>query len=134
MKKAFSLLELIFAIIIIGIIASYAIPKYKDTRDSALSSTINRDYITAKTSIQNYSLINGTVTKISDAVNVSNKNWTIEDKKITFKENSKDCLVLEIKIKNNELMLEVIIDNSIGDICNKLVTDFGIKSEDIVLF
>ena len=96
MKKAFSLLELIFAIIIIGIIASYAIPKYKDTRDSALSSTINRDYITAKTSIQNYSLINGTVTKISDAVNVSNKNWTIEDKKITFKENSKDCFKWKI--------------------------------------
>ena len=43
MKSAFSLLELIFAIVILGIIASFAVPKLMDTKDSALISTIKRD-------------------------------------------------------------------------------------------
>lgn len=68
MKKAFSLLELIFAIVVIGIIASFAIPKYIDTRDSALASTIKRDLITVITSVQSYYLINNKIEKISDAV------------------------------------------------------------------
>ena len=33
MKSAFSLLELIFAIVILGIVASFAIPKYIDIPD-----------------------------------------------------------------------------------------------------
>jgi len=43
MKNAFSLLELIFAIVVIGIISSFAIPKYLDTKNSAVVSTIKRD-------------------------------------------------------------------------------------------
>ena len=43
MKFAFSLLELIFVIVVLGIIASFAIPKFIDTKDSALVSTIKRD-------------------------------------------------------------------------------------------
>ncbi|MEZ4693279.1 MAG: type II secretion system protein [Aliarcobacter sp.] len=33
MKNGFFLLELIFAIVILGIIASFAVPKYLDTKD-----------------------------------------------------------------------------------------------------
>ena len=58
MKSAFSLLELIFAIVILGIVASFAIPKYIDTKDSALVSTIKRDLNTAVSSLQSYYLLN----------------------------------------------------------------------------
>ncbi len=75
MKKAFSLLELIFAIVVIGIIASFAIPKYMNTRDSALASTIQRDIVTASTSIQSYYLVNRNINKISDAVTLNKVNW-----------------------------------------------------------
>ena len=34
MKSAFSLLELIFAIVILGIVASFAVPKYMDYADA----------------------------------------------------------------------------------------------------
>lgn len=56
MKPAFSLLELIFAIVVLGIIVSVAVPKFLDTRDSALVSTIKRDVNTVINSIQSYYL------------------------------------------------------------------------------
>ena len=39
MKRAFSLIEIIFVIVILGIIVSFAAPKLMDTKDSALVST-----------------------------------------------------------------------------------------------
>jgi len=40
MKSAFTMIELIFVIVIIGVLASVAIPKLAATRDDALSSTV----------------------------------------------------------------------------------------------
>ena len=94
MKNAFSLLELIFAIVILGIVASFAVPKYLDTKDSALVSTIKRDVSTAVSSIQSYYLLNQKIEKIDDAINLNETNWTKTDTKITDKNS---CLSLEIK-------------------------------------
>ena len=129
MKKGFSLLELIFAIVVIGIIASFAIPKYLDTRDSALVSTIKRDIATATTSIQSYHLVEGSIDKISDAITLNPSHWTIEDLKITYKEDSKDCVILEVK----ESTLNLTVDATAGDICLKLDDD-GIKTNTFDLF
>lgn len=49
MKGSFSLLELIFVIVILGIIASFAVPKFLDTKDRATASAIKRDVDTAIT-------------------------------------------------------------------------------------
>jgi general secretion pathway protein G len=129
MKKGFSLLELIFAIVVIGIIASFAIPKYLDTRDSALVSTLKRDISTATTSIQSYHLQNGSISKISDAVTLNTTNWTIEDLKITYKDDTTDCAVLEVK----ESKLNLSITADAGDICKKL-DESGIKTTSYDLF
>ena len=122
MKKGFSLLELIFAIVVIGIIASFAIPKYLDTKDSALVSTLKRDIVTATTSIQSYHLVNGSISKISDAVTLNPTNWTIEDLKITYK-NIADCV--DLVVSDGKLNLTVTVDS--GDVCKKL-DDEGIKT------
>ena len=79
MKSAFSLLELIFAIVVLGIVASFAIPKYIDTKDTALVSTIKRDINTAISSIQGYYLLNQKIDKISDALSLNDTNWIITD-------------------------------------------------------
>ena len=129
MKKGFSLLELIFAIVVIGIIASFAIPKYLDTRDSALVSTLKRDIATTTTSIQSYHLQNGSISKISDAVTLNTTNWTIEDLKITYKDDTTDCAVLEVK----ESKLNLTVTPIAGDICKKL-DEAGIKTTSYDLF
>ena len=134
MKKGFSLLELIFAIVVIGIIASFAIPKYSDTRDSALVSTIKRDISTATTSIQSYHLQNGSISKISDAVTLNTTNWTISDSKITYQDNEKDCVTLEVKEDDNsKKILALTVDSTAGTICKKLDEE-GIKSTNYELF
>ncbi|MAC83430.1 MAG: prepilin-type cleavage/methylation domain-containing protein [Arcobacter sp.] len=133
MKKGFSLLELIFAIVVIGIIASFAIPKYLDTRDSAMASTIKRDIASATTSIQSYHLVNGNISKISDAITLNTTHWTIDDLKITYKEDSKDCVVLEVKDNSGSKTLDLTVDSTAGSICASLVSD-GIKSNSLDLF
>ncbi|MGB1226945.1 MAG: type II secretion system protein [Poseidonibacter sp.] len=127
MKKGFSLLELIFAIVVIGIIASFAIPKYLDTRDSALVSTLKRDIATATTSIQSYHLVEGKIDNISDAVTLNPTNWTIEAKKMTYQEDSKDCAVLEVKEVDDTNKLVLTVTSTAGSICEKLEKE-GIKT------
>ncbi|RXK08200.1 type II secretion system protein [Halarcobacter bivalviorum] len=124
MKKAFSLLELIFAIVVIGIIASFAIPKYIDTRDSALASTIKRDLITVITSVQSYYLINNKIEKISDAVSLNESNWKIDDKKLVFNDKKEECLSLELK----ESSIIITINPSKGRVC-KILDEMGVKNE-----
>lgn len=133
MKKGFSLLELIFAIVVIGIIASFAIPKYLDTRDSALISTIKRDIAAATTSIQSYHLVNGKIDKISDAITLNPTHWTIADLKIIYKEDTKDCVTLEVKENTGTNTLNLTVDSTAGSICKKL-DDEGIKTNTFDLF
>jgi len=124
MKKAFSLLELIFAIVVIGIIASFAVPKYIDTRDNALATTVKRDLITVITSLQSYYLINQNIDKITDSVSINKSNWIIEDKKIVFNDKNEECLSLELK----ESSIIIQIEPSRGSVC-KILDKMGVEDE-----
>ena len=119
MKLAFSLLELIFAIVILGIVASFAIPKYIDTKDTALVSTIKRDINTAISSIQSYYLLNQKIDKISDTLTINDTNWTVTDTKLTDKNS---CLSLEIKTSTGGTKsIEVTVDDTkTTTICKKI--------------
>ncbi|PAF42931.1 prepilin-type N-terminal cleavage/methylation domain-containing protein [Helicobacter sp. 11S03491-1] len=57
MKNAFSMIELVFVIVIIGIIAAIAIPKLSITRSDAQYVAIQSDIQTILSSIQTKSLI-----------------------------------------------------------------------------
>jgi general secretion pathway protein G len=132
MKSAFSLLELIFAIVILGIVASFAIPKYIDTKDSALVSTIKRDVNTAVNSIQSYYLLNQKIEKISDAMTINNTNWTVTDTKLTDKNS---CLSLEIKTSTGGAKsIEVSVDTTKTTTICKKIQDAGLITTSYELY
>ena len=128
-KKAFSLIELIFVIAILGIIAAVAVPKLLDSRGSAVVSSVKQDISTITTSIQSYYMTNGSIDKIIDAVNINSQTWNITDKKLMFDSDSKVCVTIEIVSSN----LNLTIDNTSSDICQKLY-DSGIRTTTYKLF
>lgn len=132
MKSAFSLLELIFAIVILGIIASFAVPKLMDTKDSALISTIKRDINTSINSIQSYYLLNQKIEKISDIMNINDTNWIISDLKMQDKNS---CLSLEVKTSDlgNKTIELTVDDTKEITICKKL-RDAGLISKTYELY
>jgi general secretion pathway protein G len=115
-KQAFSLLEMVFAVVIIGIIASVAMPKLFNTKNDALVATIKQDVVTVTSAIQGQYMLNKKVEKISDVVSLNNSIWEIEEMKIVFKEKDEQC----IKIELNDYELEVNINEDVGTICAKL--------------
>ncbi|MGA1933789.1 prepilin-type N-terminal cleavage/methylation domain-containing protein [Arcobacter sp. YIC-464] len=128
MKNGFSLLELIFAILIIGIIASIAVPKFIDSKDEALASTIKRDIVSATTAIQSYAMLDSSLTKIETAIILSETNWNVVDGKATFNQNDKACISLEIKVEDSTKSLIIDIDEtSTSSVCTKLKDDYAVK-------
>lgn len=125
--NAFTLLEMIFAIVVISVLASFAIPKFFNTTSDAKVSTLQRDITTVITSVQSYYLINMKIDKFSDAVNLNSKNWEIRDKTIIYKENEKNCVKLEITSNNLKDKIVLSVDSSVGNVCKKL-SDNGIIS------
>lgn len=128
MKKAFSLLELIFAIVIIGIIASFAIPKYINTKNYALASTIKRDLISIISSLQSHYLINGKINKISEVITLNTSNWQILDKNIVFSDSGQTCIDLKVE----ETKLIITVNQGSSNVC-KLLDEMKVKTQNIDL-
>jgi len=126
-KKAFTLLEMIFAIVVISVLASYAIPKFFNTTNDAKVSTLQRDITTVITSVQSYYLVNLKIEKISDAVNLNSKTWEINDTSITYKENDKECVKIELISSSDKDKIILTVDDSTGNICKKL-NDSGVNN------
>ena len=121
MKSAFSLLELIFAIVILGIIVAFAVPKFMDTKDSALVSTIKGDVNTAINSIQSYYLLNNKIDNITEAMNITSTNWNIEDLKISDKNG---CLSLEVNKTKTPVTIDLKVDTTkTSSVCTKIRDD-----------
>lgn len=129
MKNGFSLLELIFAILIIGIIASVAVPKFIDSKDEAKASTIKRDIVSATTAIQSYAMLDSSLTDIDTAIVLSKTNWTVTAGKAVFNDAAnKACVTIEIKDVSNVKSLVIDIDDTSTDsVCEKLEVDYDIE-------
>jgi len=125
-KKAFSLLEIIFVIVILGIIVSFAAPKLMDTKDSALVSTLKRDVNTAINSIQSYYLLNQKIDDINDTMNLSSTNWNIEKLKISDKNS---CIILEVKNVSNNVVIDLQVDKLKDTTICKKIRDSGLVSK-----
>jgi len=56
MKKAFTMIELVFVIVILGILSAVALPKLMATRDDAKVSTISANIMTALSDIASHAM------------------------------------------------------------------------------
>ena len=117
LKQGFSIIELIFVIAVLGIIAAVAVPKLMDTRSSAIVSTIKQDISTITTSAQSYYMMNNKIDNISDSVNINESTWTVSSKKVEFK--IEDTVCVSISLNDNKLSVD-INDNSDSTVCKKL--------------
>ena len=126
MKRAFSLIEIIFVIVILGIIVSFAAPKLMDTKDNALVSTLKRDVNTAINSIQSYYLLNQKIEDIKDAINIGDTNWDIEKLKMSDKNS---CIKLEIKKNQNIVSIDLQVDSAKDSTICKKIRDSGLVSK-----
>ncbi len=122
MKKAFTMVELIFVIVIIGILASIAIPKLVATRDDAKVSVLAKAIQTVQSEISSYILSTGivpqtttdmkkvsnTVRELKDFVVVNNKVINIVDT-----DNLQICKVLTID-DSNVSRIKLVLSNGVG--------------------
>jgi general secretion pathway protein G len=122
--RAFSLIELIFAIVVIAVIASVAIPKLMGINSKAKTSTVSGDISTIVSSVQSYYMVHKKIDKISDSVTLNPSVWSIGDKEVIYKENDKDC----VKITVEEGSLSLVIEESAGGVCGELSKN-GIRNE-----
>jgi len=129
-SKAFSLIELIFMIVVMGIIASVALPKLMNTRNNAIISSLKQDVATITTSIQSYYLVKGKIDKISDAVNFNTSTWKTgsSDNEILYSEDSTTCITIKVVDSNLSIIVDGTASGVDGSICKKLLDDGVVSS------
>lgn len=144
MKKAFTILELIFVVIILGILAAIALPKLGISKDEAIISKSLSNLKTFINDVSIYALKNDTLssTNIMSNVNcVSNVNLSNikGQKQVNFKiQNDENCVNLLFIDKENILLLGIVSNENtknlilnIADLENELSknpNDQNIKS------
>ncbi len=107
MKKAFTMIELIFVIVIIGILASVAIPKLSATRDDAKASILAKAIQSVKSEISSAILANNRVpTTTNEMIKISN----------TLRDLSNFVLV-------NNKVIDIVDTDDNSSVCKKITID-----------
>ena len=121
-RNAFTMIELIFTIIIIAILAVVAIPKFATMRNDAKTSEVVQNIMIGAVEITSYAVANGKteddLTLMSDAMqSLSNSGEaTLTNKKAVISVGGiSDCLTLEIVTDTNDDNLTITLGSANGD-------------------
>ena len=126
MKKAFTMIELIFVIVILGILAAVAIPKLSATRNDAKISALAMSIGNSCAEIIGYAVSNGTTT--NDLTLMSNGAFELvhsgkaykSSEKIIVKMDDVDCIGLEVVSNGNHDDLNVSYSSTTNKLCLSL--------------
>ena len=137
MRRAFSMLELVFVIVILGILASIAIPKFSSTRGEAEAVSIRSDLTQALSAIQrevfaknlSANAINGD--SMMQIAGLSKTRWIAVGSKIKLAkdgavDSENDCITLEFA-NQKDLILE-LVPLPTAPLCEKLNKTYESKT------
>lgn len=141
MRYAFTMIELIFVIVILGILASVAIPRLNATRNDAKVSTMAMEIVNAANEIAAYAVANGrtedNLSVMSNSIKHMFESGVAEN--ISVKRVGIDmgiaspCVIIDINTTSSSEILNIVLENSGSDeTCDALqkiihVEDYPIK-------
>ncbi|MDY5115940.1 MAG: type II secretion system protein [Campylobacter sp.] len=139
MKKGFTMIELIFVIVILGILASVAIPRLAATREDAeISATVANlrtlvsdatVYYTAKGS---FNTNGSTKAKWSDITNVplEGATNTVTNTGAKLKAGGKDCIAVQLVEKKDAAPAHIVItkEGDVTAVCTQVLASEPLKA------
>ena len=146
MKKAFTMLELVFILVILGILAAIAIPKISASREDAKIVAYKNDISALKSSLPAFFLAQGKG-NFKSAITLSHSNWKVQDFAISSTlENKNKQACVEVKLLSNENGTLATRDEDVkflqltandtpkadGDTCEKLISQSGLERTQII--
>jgi len=128
MRKAFTMIEFIFIIVIIALLVGIAIPKFAATRMDAKLSTKAQNIMTAANEIAAYAVAKGETVPDFNVMSRSIKSMvtrgeaTLEEYKAKIKvEDTSDCIIIKIDDNGSNIeVLKIEFGNTTNEYCEQL--------------
>ena len=127
-KKAFTLIELVFIIVIIGILSAVALPKLTATRDDALIAKSVSTLKVLLMDLDTFYMAQGkkgfNLAKwrdITDSVDYTEADQLVVDSQISINsESNQPCFNVAVsKDASNQIIINIIASTTAGYICNQ---------------
>ena len=135
MKKGFTMIELIFVIVILGILASVAIPRLAATREDAEISATVANLRTLVSDVTAYYTAKGefpTGTTWNQITNVplSSANTSVKNTGAKLKAGGGDCISFQISDKTGATPAHIVItkEGEVNAVCTKVLASEPLKA------